>query len=647
MSSITSHPVASIHGTAAIPGDKSISHRALMLASQVLGETHIYGLLEGEDVQRTAQALRMLGVSIESLGEYWRVHGVGVHGLQAPETLLDMGNSGTSTRLLMGLLTPYAYTCFFTGDASLNQRPMRRVMEPLAEMGARFTAREGGKLPLALVGTTQTLPITYRLPVASAQVKSAVLLAGLATQGVTTVIEPHPTRDHTENMLEGLGFTLTRTPHEDGVHVALRGLQHPPRAQRSIHVPADPSSAAFAIVATLIAPQGDVTLRNLCLNPLRCGLLTTLKEMGATITLSQERKVAGEWVGDVHVVASRLRGVRVPASRAPAMIDEYPILAVAAAYAEGETVMEGLEELRVKESDRLMAIVEGLTACGVDARVTGDVLTVRGGNTRGDAHIRTHMDHRIAMSFLVFGIAATHPVTVDDAHAIGTSFPGFVALMNSLGARLTSVSPTRRLVIAIDGPAASGKGTLARRLADHLGLRYLDTGSLYRATALKLVEHNKDPHTVAHAIEAAQSIDVDDLANPHLRQEHVGQVASIVSAMPEVRAILLEFQRKVARSGSGAVLDGRDIGTVVCPDADYKFFLTADLRARAHRRHKELTGQGIEVVFESVHADLKERDERDAARPIAPLKPAPDAIVIDTSTMDASSVFERLKVTLR
>jgi cytidylate kinase len=373
--------------------------------------------------------------------------------------------------------------------------------------------------------------------------------------------------------------------------------------------------------------------------------------MGAKIEYLNERRIAGEPVADIHVRHSQLKAVTVPASRAPSMIDEYPILAVAAAFAIGESKMLGLSELRVKESDRLSAVIAALTACGVPARAEGDDLYVKGASSfKGGATVTTNFDHRIAMAFLVMGMASKEPVVVDDATAIATSFPNFSDLCNSLGARISAPRPTplsrsSSIVVAIDGPAASGKGTLARRLAEHLNLEYLDTGSLYRAVGMKVIYAGKDPSNLADALEAVKTIDIEDLANPRLRQERIGQAASVVSAFPEIRAALLEFQREFARksaeSGRGAVLDGRDIGTVVCPDADFKFFITATLFARAKRRHKELQGQGIEVIFDSVLEDLRERDERDEKRAIAPLRPAEDAYIIDSSKLDASEVFKR------
>jgi len=642
-----------IKGECTVAGDKSISHRALMLGSQVLGTTRIHGLLEGEDVLRTASALQSLGVSInrDSQG-IWTVTGVGVGGLAESTDVLDMGNSGTSTRLLMGLVSPYDFTTFFTGDNSLRGRPMGRVITPLTQMGAGFNAREGGKLPLAVKGTKNPMPITYTLPVPSAQVKSAILLAGLNTPGITTVIEKEATRDHSENMLRYFGFDVKNQKLEDGSSsISVVGQPAQKLGEYEIYVPADPSSAAFLVVSALICPNSDLLIRNVCINPLRTGLFTTLKEMGAKIEFVNERGVAGEAVADIHVKHSKLKAVTVPASRAPSMIDEYPVLAVAAAFAAGESVMHGLSELRVKESDRLSAVVAALTACGVSARADGDSLYVKGSAApKGGAVVTTNFDHRIAMAFLVMGMASKEPVTVDDATTIATSFPNFSELCNSLGARVSSPRPAPSppvntpLVIAIDGPAASGKGTLARRLAEHFNMNYLDTGSLYRAVGMKIIYSGKDPNNMQDALEAAKTIDAEDLANPRLRQERIGQAASIISAFSEVRAALLEFQREFARkstiSGRGAVLDGRDIGTVVCPEADFKFFITATLFARAKRRHKELEGEGIQVIFESVLEDLRERDERDEKRAVAPLRPADDAYIIDSSKLDASEVFK-------
>ncbi|MEQ1789151.1 MAG: 3-phosphoshikimate 1-carboxyvinyltransferase [Rickettsiales bacterium] len=651
---LVSQAVTALKGECTVAGDKSISHRALMIGSQILGTTKIHGLLEGEDVLRTADALNALGVATHRYSQgFWDVTGVGVGGLSESANILDMGNSGTSTRLLMGLVTAYDFTTFFTGDESLRSRPMGRVITPLTQIGASFNAREGGRLPIALKGTKNPLPISYTLPVASAQVKSAILLAGLNTAGITTVIEKNATRDHTENMLQYFGFNVKNKRLDDGsLSISITGQPHQKLGEYEIFVPADPSSAAFLVVAATICPDSELIIRNICVNPLRIGLFITLKEMGAKIEFLNERVVAGEPVADIRVKYSKLKAVSVPAERAPSMIDEYPILAVAAAFADGETVMHGVSELRVKESDRLSAIIAALTACGVSARAKNDSLYVKGLNAppKGGVTITTNFDHRIAMAFLVMGMASKNPITVDDATAISTSFPNFSDLCNSLGAKITP-SPSAPsshshapLIIAIDGPAASGKGTLARRLAEHLNLEYLDTGSLYRAVGMKIIYAGKDPSDLSAALEAVQTIDIEDLANPRLRQERIGQAASIVSAFPEIRAALLEFQRDFAKksvvSGRGVVLDGRDIGTVVCPNADFKFFITATLFARTKRRHKELEGQGIAVVFESVLEDLRERDERDEKRSIAPMRPADDAYIIDSSKSDASEVFK-------
>jgi 3-phosphoshikimate 1-carboxyvinyltransferase len=434
---LTSLPPSSpLSGTLTVPGDKSISHRALMLASQAIGQTQITGLLEGEDVLATAACLKKMGVNIRKNGDRWIVDGVGVGGLSEPSDVLNMENAGTGARLMMGLLASYPFASFFTGDASLRKRPMGRVTAPLSEMGAQFIAHSGNRLPLVMQGGNLT-PMTYTLPVASAQVKSAVLLAGLNTPGKTTVIEKEPTRDHTERMLRFLGAEIDVTQQADGTHITLTG--QPELTAKDIIVPGDPSSAAFVVVAATLVPGSDVTITNICMNPARTGLFTTLKEMGADITFINERSMAGDNVADIRVKHSPLTGITVPKERAPSMIDEYPILAVAAAFAKDVTKMEGLEELRVKESDRLTAVSNGLTACGVTHEAGENYLYVTGnGGTQahGGGTVTTHLDHRIAMSFLVMGMRTENPVSIDDGAMIATSFPGFVELMNRLGASI-------------------------------------------------------------------------------------------------------------------------------------------------------------------------------------------------------------------
>lgn len=431
-------PSGPLLGTIRVPGDKSISHRALMLSALAVGESRISDMLEGEDVLATAAALRAMGATIERdrMGD-WLVHGVGVGGLLQPQAALEMGNSGTSTRLLMGLVASHAITATFTGDSSLSKRPMGRVTEPLSLMGAEITASPGGTLPLMIRGMCPAVPIEYTLPVPSAQVKSAVLLAGLNTPGETTVVEREATRDHSEIMLAHFGATVRRQETEEGLAITIVG--QPDLVARDIEVPGDPSSAAFPVVAACIAGEAELVVEHVGVNPLRTGLYTTLQEMGAAIEWRNERLVAGEKVADLVVTGGRLlKGIEVPAERAPSMIDEYPILAIAAAQAQGTTVMHGLAELKVKESDRLAAIAAGLAANGVKVEVGADSLTVHGtgGRIEGGGTVQTHLDHRIAMSFLVMGIAARQPVTVDDVEMIDTSFPGFVSLMNGLGARI-------------------------------------------------------------------------------------------------------------------------------------------------------------------------------------------------------------------
>jgi 3-phosphoshikimate 1-carboxyvinyltransferase len=427
-----------LQGRVRVPGDKSISHRALILGALTVGESRIRGLLEGEDVLNTAKAVQALGALVDrrGVGE-WFVHGVGVGGFAAPKSALDFGNSGTGCRLMLGAVAGCPITATFDGDASLRRRPMRRVLEPLERIGARTLVATDGGLPLMLAGAREPIPIVFEPPVPSAQLKSAVLLAGLSAPGETIVIEAEATRDHTEKMLTYFGADVRIERQGNlGRRITLAG--QPELAPQPIMVPADPSSAAFPLVAAIITPGSDLILDGVMMNPLRNGLLTTLGEMGAAIERLEVRNEGGEQVADLRVRSGALRGVEVPAARAPAMIDEYPILAIAASFAEGTTVMRGLKELRVKESDRLAGTADLLRANGVAVEIQGDDLIVEGqGRASGGGLIATHMDHRIAMAALVMGLASERPVKIDDASFIATSFPDFVPMMRGLGADFT------------------------------------------------------------------------------------------------------------------------------------------------------------------------------------------------------------------
>lgn len=435
---LLSRPSGPLKGDITPPGDKSISHRAVILGGIATGVTSARGLLESDDVLHTIDAMRALGVEIaKDEKSVWQIKGVGLKGLRAPQKALDMGNSGTAARLLIGLLSGRPFTSSFTGDASLCKRPMQRIIEPLTQMGASFQSTDG-KLPLSVTGAAQAKGITYKLPVASAQVKSAILLAGLSAEGTTTVIEKEPTRDYTETMLRQFGAKISVAKIAEGTTIFMTG--QPNLKGQALTVPADPSSAAFPLVAALLRDKSNLILRNIGLNPRRSGLLQTLQEMGAQIKIANRREEQGEKIADLIAQGSALKGVLVPAERAPSMIDEYPILAVAAACAQGITRMIGLGELRVKESDRLSLIADGLKRCGVKAEVEGDNLFVHGTGKppQGGATIQTAMDHRIAMSFLVLGLAAREPINIDDGSFIATSFPGFVETMNKLGAGISA-----------------------------------------------------------------------------------------------------------------------------------------------------------------------------------------------------------------
>ena len=437
---MTAHKSGPLTGTALVPGDKSISHRSLIFGAMALGETRVTGLLEGQDVLDTAKAMQAFGATVtrHGLGD-WSVQGVGVGGFQEPADVIDCGNSGTGVRLIMGTMATSAMTVTFTGDASLRKRPMGRVTEPLALFGTEAYGRNGGRLPMTVVGAARPKPVRYALPVASAQVKSAILLAGLNCPGETVVIEREPTRDHSERMLIGFGAKLEVERRAEGSVITLQG--QPDLRAQSVAVPRDPSSAAFPVCAALLVEGSDIFVPGVSQNLTRNGLYITLMEMGAEIEFQNPREEGGEPVADLRVrFSGNMKGIEVPPERAPSMIDEYPILSVVAACATGKTVMRGVKELRVKESDRIDAMARGLEACGVRIEEDEDTLIVHGmgpGGMPGGATAKTHLDHRIAMSFLVLGLASKQPVSVDDASPIATSFPIFTGLMAQLGATLT------------------------------------------------------------------------------------------------------------------------------------------------------------------------------------------------------------------
>ncbi len=616
-------------GVIRVPGDKSISHRALILGALAVGPTRISGLLEGEDVLNTAKAMRALGAKVERTGDFaWLVHGVGVAGFAQPQAPLDFGNSGTGCRLVMGAVAGCPVTAVFDGDASLRSRPMRRVLDPLELMGAKVASSgQGGRLPLTLEGARDPLPILYRTPVASAQIKSAVLLAGLAAPGVTTVIETEASRDHTELMLKHFGADIVSA--QEGSHgrrIALTG--QPELHGADVVVPADPSSSAFPIVAALIVEGSDLVLSDVMTNPLRTGLFTTLREMGASIEEHEVRGDAGEPMAQLRVRASKLRGVEVPPERAPSMIDEYLVLAVAASFRRRHhhhARPAGIagQGIRPAGSHRRHAARQRRQGRDLrrrpDRRRQGPRTRRRPGrNPHGSSHRdvgagdgpglrqagqgRRYRLHR----HLVSGFHS------DDAFAGGGVF----------------------MIIAIDGPAASGKGTLGKRLAKHYGYRHLDTGVIYRAVAKALLDAGADLTDEMIAVSAALALDPEKFGDPVLKTQKVGDAASVVSAIPKVREVLVNFQRQFAADPPGAVLDGRDIGTVICPDADVKIFVVADPQIRARRRTLEALARGEDADETAVLADILKRDERDQNRAVAPLKPAKDAYLLDNSHLD-------------
>ena len=435
--SVSSYRAKPLSGTVRAPGDKSISHRSMILGAMAEGTTSVTGLLEGADILSTAVAMKDFGAKIERKSDgTWTIIGCGAEGFKAPAGEVDCGNAGTGVRLIMGAAAGYPLTATFTGDASLSSRPMGRVLDPLSEMGVTYTAQEGGRLPATLTSDGALSPLDYTPPHASAQVKSAILLAGLNTDGITTVNEPTLSRDHTENMLKAFGADVTVKPQGEGQKVSVKGPVT--LKATNVNVPGDPSSAAFPIIAALTTPGSDIIIENVMMNPTRTGLFETLTEMGAYLRTDNFRTSGGEIIADIHVKHSKLHGVTVPENRAPSMIDEYPILAIAAAHASGTTIMRGIAEMRVKESDRISATVALLDVNGVETTEYEDGFAVKGGSVAGGGTVTTHHDHRIAMSALVLGMNAALPVSIDDGDMIATSFPTFFELMNGLGAKIES-----------------------------------------------------------------------------------------------------------------------------------------------------------------------------------------------------------------
>lgn len=642
-----SRPAFRLRGTLRAPGDKSISHRALMLGTVASGCTRISGLLESEDVHSTESAMVALGARITRTGDGTReVEGVGAAGLQSLEAPLDFGNAGTGVRLCFGLVAGQGRQATFVGDASLSRRPMNRVLAPLAKTGTRAQSNDGC-LPVTVTGPDRPEPSRHEIPIASAQVKSALLFAGLQAHGDTEVIEPHPTRAHTETMLRAFGADVESELLPDGRNKVV--LHGPAKLHGTdIAVPGDPSSAAFAITAALIVPESEVVVTGVLQAPGRDGYLRVLQAAGYDLQLENEREQAGERVADIRATHGPRPALRTMAAQAPGMIDEFPCCFVLAAFADGTSRFEGLSELRVKESDRLGLMQDLLQQYGVQVESGDDWMEITGASGQFGAPVdgpeflrfAAHGDHRIAMSAAILAMGGFAPLMVEQAQTIATSYPDFVAHMQSLGAPIQTGKGEMEMRIAVDGPLASGKGTIARMLAQHFALPYLDTGTLYRGTARAALQAGVDFADETKVAELASGLDLPLTDPDSLRTAEVGAGASKVAALPQVRAALLDLQRRFANQGTGAVLDGRDIGTVVCPDAEVKLWITASEDVRAQRRRLELAEKGEELSQEEMLRQLRERDNRDAGRDDAPMVQAADAHLIDTSDLSIDAAFQ-------
>ena len=638
-----------LRGRFTVPGDKSISHRSMIFGALAEGVTTVKGFLRSEDCLATMNIMRQLGVQIEDEGEVIRVHGVGLHGLKAAASDLDCGNAGTAMRLLSGLLAAQDFESTLVGDDSLSVRPMNRVIKPLSTMGAEIASDEGTAPLVFRANAHKIQAIDYVSPIASAQVKSAVLLAGLFAEGVTSVIEPKKSRDHTETMLQGFGAEVA----VDGLKVSVKGL--PTLKAQDIQVPADISSAAFFMVLGLIHPDADFVIENVCINKTRDGVIHILQAMGGDIELNNVRDQAGESVADLRVKSSKLKGIDVPHDLIPSAIDEFPVVFVAAAHAAGEFKLTGAEELKHKESDRIEVMVAGLKKMGVDCESLADGAVIRGQHDLelNNACVDGHGDHRCAMSFLVASaLRPEYDIAVKGCHNIATSFPDFFDLMQGLSMDTQSINP----VITIDGPSGVGKGTTSALLAEALGWHLLDSGAIYRAMALKAISEGITPENEAALKAAAESLDLrfevagnSDIAvfldgqqvNEQLRTEACGEMASKIAPNKAMRAALFDRQKDFQQA-PGLVADGRDMGTVVFQSAPLKVFLTASAEERAKRRHKQLQQKGVDVRIRDLLKDIEARDLRDSSRKVAPLVPAKDAHVIDTSVLSIDEVLSQV-----
>lgn len=638
---LTIKPTKKLRGVIDIPGDKSISHRSIMFAGLSNTEVTITNFLEGEDCLSTIDCFRKLGVAIERTAGTVTVKGNGLHGLTEPTEVLDAGNSGTTLRLMMGILSAQPFFSVFTGDASLTKRPMGRIIKPLGLMGAKIRARANdSNIPLAIMPSEGLHTLDYESPVASAQVKSSILLAGLCAGIPVSVNEPHISRDHTEKMLETFGVKVNR----QGTKVSLDEIPTELTAPASVEVPGDISSAAFWMVAGSIVPNSEFLLKNVGMNPTRTGIYDALIEMGADITLENERMSGAEPVADMRVRYAPLHGITLREQDIPRLIDEIPILAVAAMFAEGKTVIRGAGELRVKETDRIMAVCREFGKMGAMIEELSDGMIITGGASLHTADCDSYDDHRMAMALAIAGVAADG-VRILNAHCADISYPTFYQELSRLA--------ENKIALAIDGPAGAGKSTVAKQVAKRLGYVYVDTGAMFRVVALKALEADtREKEAIA---QLAENVDLTmtykdgnlevfaDGKNvtSDIRTPEVTALVPMVAQIPAVRHSLLLMQREMAAQG-GIVMDGRDIGTNVLPTAELKIFMTASIEERAHRRYLELTDKGYEVDLEALKQEIAERDRMDMQREIAPLVQAEDAIYLDTTDLSIEEVIQTI-----